>query len=268
MEKSSIMPVGRIAPFGGREETHRNVTSTQTEFEFDVALSFAGEDRDKAELLADALRKRRVRIFYDRYEQHNLWGRDLFAVLTEIYQNKCRFCLMLLSKHYLISHWPRLERRAAQARELFSGDNEFVLPVRLDNSVIPGVLPTTAYLRWNSSSPADIVEHLCRKILSAGVSGSINALECFWWQDLLSRNELASAPRPAHLIKGSHIEEDPAGCDADIYDAWCGQSMAGYHFHSDIEGKRGLLGQARIEGYELCWDCAWLWNRAGRPIGL
>jgi hypothetical protein len=38
-------------------------------YEFDVALSFAGEDRQVAESLADGLRNFGVRVFYDRYEQ-------------------------------------------------------------------------------------------------------------------------------------------------------------------------------------------------------
>jgi hypothetical protein len=247
------------------EEGNLRVKRAKTEFEFDVAISFAGKDRSKAKSLADALKKSNFRVFYDQDELHQLWGKDLFSVLTEVYQKKCRFCLMLLSKNYRVARWPGLERRAAQARQLFGRDSDFILPVRLDNSVIPGVLPTAAYLPWTNGSPGDIVELLRKKALSEVASESINSLECFWYQDLLQRNKLANDPRPAHIVKATHIDEDPAGCEADIYDAWCGESMEGYYFHNDIEGKRGLLAQARLEGYELCYQCAWLWNRAGQP---
>src|ERR1700730_12074365 len=41
--------------------------------EFDVALSFAGEDRQVAESLANDLVEFGVRVFYDRHEQASLW---------------------------------------------------------------------------------------------------------------------------------------------------------------------------------------------------
>ena len=47
--------------------------------EFDVALSFAGEDREYAEALADLLNSGGYTIFYDKYEQADLWGKDLYV---------------------------------------------------------------------------------------------------------------------------------------------------------------------------------------------
>lgn len=45
--------------------------------EYDVALSFAGEDRDYAGQVAEQLVELGVTVFYDRFEQVNLWGKDL-----------------------------------------------------------------------------------------------------------------------------------------------------------------------------------------------
>jgi hypothetical protein len=44
-------------------------------YEFDVALSFAGEDRANAERLAKLLRESNVRVFYDEFVKATLWGR-------------------------------------------------------------------------------------------------------------------------------------------------------------------------------------------------
>src|ERR1017187_8876977 len=57
----------------------------------DVAISFAGEDRARAEDLANALRKMSVRVFYDADEKAQLWGKDLYADLTELYRNRAQF---------------------------------------------------------------------------------------------------------------------------------------------------------------------------------
>lgn len=42
------------------------------EYKYDVALSFAGEDRHHAEKLAKILKSRGYRVFYDKYEQATL----------------------------------------------------------------------------------------------------------------------------------------------------------------------------------------------------
>ena len=44
-------------------------------FEFEVALSFAGEDRSYATQLASILRRRGVEVFFDEYQKHTLWGK-------------------------------------------------------------------------------------------------------------------------------------------------------------------------------------------------
>ena len=46
--------------------------------EFDIALSFAGEDRSWAEKLATLLKARGVRVFYDEFFQSTLWGKNLY----------------------------------------------------------------------------------------------------------------------------------------------------------------------------------------------
>lgn len=126
---------------------------------YDVAVSFAGEDRRLAEALADALRRRGVPVFYDGYEKAALWGKDLYTHLSDLYRNRARYCILLLSEHYARKVWTRHEREAAQARA-FAENREYILPVRLDDTEIPGVLPTTGYLRWppeNEESLADAV---------------------------------------------------------------------------------------------------------------
>ncbi len=62
--------------------------------EFDVALSFAGEDRAYVEMVAEQLTARGISVFYDKYEEADLWGKDLFEHLTEVYQHKARYMLM------------------------------------------------------------------------------------------------------------------------------------------------------------------------------
>ena len=52
--------------------------------QFDVALSFAGEDRKYVEKVADMLRRMDIKVFYDKYEAETLWGKNLYYHLADV----------------------------------------------------------------------------------------------------------------------------------------------------------------------------------------
>jgi hypothetical protein len=107
--------------------------------DYDVCLSFAGEDRGYVQAVAHALHQRAVRVFYDEYEQAVLWGKDLYVHLDDIYRRRARYCVVFISEHYGKKLWTSHERRSAQARA-FSEATEYVLPARFDDAEIRGVL--------------------------------------------------------------------------------------------------------------------------------
>jgi hypothetical protein len=131
--------------------------------EFDVALSFAGEDRTYVEAVADVIRQMGLRVFYDKYEAISLWGKDLYTHLQEIYFNRARYTVIFISKHYKKKLWTNHERESAQARA-FQEHKEYLLPVRFDNTQIPGILPTTGYINLNKISPENLAEMIKQKI--------------------------------------------------------------------------------------------------------
>ncbi|MFZ2991213.1 TIR domain-containing protein, partial [Ideonella sp.] len=53
---------------------------------YQVALSFAGEDRPYVSEVAAHLAEHGVKVFYDEYERVSLWGKDLYTHLSEIYR--------------------------------------------------------------------------------------------------------------------------------------------------------------------------------------
>lgn len=132
-------------------------------YEYDIAISFAGEDRNIAVKIADSLSKRDVRVFYDAYEKVDLWGTNLYDHLTEIYSKKAQFCLIIISEHYARKLWTNIERQAAQARA-FTENEVYILPLKLDNTEIKGILSTVGYLNFKDYSISDIVTMLKRKL--------------------------------------------------------------------------------------------------------
>jgi hypothetical protein len=137
-------------------------------FDYDVAISFAGADRKYAELLAEALRVVGVAVFYDQFDQAALWGKNLHAYLTELYYLRSKYCVVFLSTNYGRQGWTRLELDAALARE-FEDGQEYILPIRLDDTVIPGILPTRGYLDWRQYSVESVVDMIRTRLANSAL---------------------------------------------------------------------------------------------------
>ena len=133
------------------------------EYEYDVALSFAGEDRQHVEALAELLENNGYKVFYDKYERAQLWGKNLYTHLSSVYKDKARYCVTFLSDHYARKLWANHELESAQARA-FEENEEYILPVRLDDTEIPGILPTVGYLDLRSTSIDEIYQALVEKL--------------------------------------------------------------------------------------------------------
>ena len=115
------------------------------EFKYDLAVSFAGEDRAIVERFVKLLQSAGLDVFYDADEQGELWGKDLYVHLDDVYKHKARFCVMFISEPYAKKRWTNHERQSAQERA-FNENREYILPVRLDDTAIPGIRGTVGYL--------------------------------------------------------------------------------------------------------------------------
>lgn len=136
---------------------------TENHFQYDIGLSFAGEQREYVEQVADELNSHGVRVFFDDYERHVLWGKDLYAHLSEVYQHLCRFCIIFVSKEYADKVWPSRERQSAQARAI-EDKQEYILPARFDHTPIPGLLDTVGYIDLNQTSPLQLSDLIVAKL--------------------------------------------------------------------------------------------------------
>jgi hypothetical protein len=119
--------------------------------DFDIALSFAGEERDYVDRVANLLKERGVKVFYDLFEEADLWGKDLYVHLSEVYHKRARFTVMFISDAYAKKLWTNHERKSAQARA-FQEAQEYILPARFDDTDIPGVLSTVGYVSLKNRS--------------------------------------------------------------------------------------------------------------------
>lgn len=126
-------------------------------------MSFAGEDREYVEAVATTLEDSIIKVFYDKFEQVYLWGKDLYTHLDEVYRNNARFCVIFISENYRRKNWTNHERESAQARK-FREKQEYILPARFDNTEIPGFRPTTAYINLQNYTPQQFAQLIIKKL--------------------------------------------------------------------------------------------------------
>lgn len=135
----------------------------KTAFEYDVALSFAGEDREFVEACAEILRSLNVNVFYDNYEKEILLGKNLYSYLADIYQNRARFAVVFISKAYKEKRWTKHELEYITARK-FRQDNEYLLPIKLDDTDLNEIPATTGYLQGDT--PLNVAITIAKKLNS------------------------------------------------------------------------------------------------------
>src|SRR5580700_4265139 len=119
---------------------------------WDVALSFAGAQRDYVEQVAQALKAQGVRCFYDADEQIDLWGKYLAEELPAIYGEQAASVVVFVSAEYAAHDWTRLEHRSALARAVRER-REYVLPARFDDTPLPGLLSDMVTVDLRGRSP-------------------------------------------------------------------------------------------------------------------
>ncbi|NIA12336.1 MAG: TIR domain-containing protein [Nitrospiraceae bacterium] len=139
----------------------------QSIFEYDIALSFAGEDREIAEDIANALIIEGVKVFYDRFHKIDMWGKKLTNYFSEVYGPKARFVMPLISKHYRIKDWTDFEFSIAR-NEAKNRKREFILPVKLDSTKVVGIHEDVVYLDYETESSDGIVDAVLKKLSKKG----------------------------------------------------------------------------------------------------
>jgi hypothetical protein len=187
---------------------------TERHYQCDVAVSYAGEDKERVEPIALLLEQHGLTVFYAGFSKAELWGKDLPTYLAEVFKDKARYCIVFLSARYAQKAYPTHELRAALARAM-EQKREYLLPIRLDDTEVPGVLPTVGYLDLRQESAETIVQCVLAKLgrpsrqeFHAGLAAAIMAgrvPDISWAQDIYA------------AVKG--VDWDDASCRSDFLQA-------------------------------------------------
>lgn len=105
------------------------------DFEYDFAVSFAGENRELALEITQQLSLLDAHVFYDEHFETNFLGGAWSAQFERIFGRDSRLVICLLDQHYREKIWPTFERECFLPR-VPDGD---VIPVFLDDTSFVGI---------------------------------------------------------------------------------------------------------------------------------
>ena len=165
MARTYVQFLAGYGPLPASDEESRN-DDAKTANEFDVALSFAGEDRRDAESIAGMLTREGFSVYYDEYVTAQVWGQRLTEHLSNVYGRRAKFCVIFVSKNYAKKVWPRVELEAALRRS-YEENREYILPLRLDDSDLPEIADDVHYVDLRDAGYDRVVSLLKEKLSAA-----------------------------------------------------------------------------------------------------
>lgn len=236
-------------------------------FEYEIALSFAGEQRSQAVAVAECLKRAGVSVFYDEHEKAKIWGKNLYDYLSDVYQNKAKFCVIFASKEYADKAWTNHERQNAQARAIKNKGAEYILPVRFDSTEIPGLLPTISYLDFEREGVDGICSALLSKLGKNSVTSSSvsQTLSCSLSSRALinAGDGRGAAPEAETCAWGSEINLSVIGSDNDSFFSQLRheQSNVVVAYAFDVAMAKPMAATRRVLNSRVTWDLAFAPSR-------
>ena len=121
-------------------------------FEYDVVIAFSAADRSTAEEFARLLAERNIKSSLDELNAPDVGSMQPAAHLAEIFGRKARYYLLLISQSFPHTNWRDVQPLTGPAH------GSSVLPVRLDDTDLPGLENSTEVKDLRSHSKQDIVD--------------------------------------------------------------------------------------------------------------
>lgn len=118
------------------------------DFEYDFAISFAGENRNLAREIAQQLAMLDAHVFFDEQFETNFLGRAWSAQFERIFSRDSRLVVCILDRHYREKIWPTFERECFLPR-VPSGE---VIPIFLDDTAFVGIPQDLIGIKFNGNT--------------------------------------------------------------------------------------------------------------------
>ena len=139
------------------------MTGAKRPHTFDYAISFSAECRSVAKGLAEQLTALGAVVFYDEFYRGHLLGKRMDHEFAWLFGPGTRFFVPIVSAFYVERPWPQHEWAIAR-REAENRKEEFILPVRVDDSILVGLPDTVGYVDLRRHPVNKVAELLIEKL--------------------------------------------------------------------------------------------------------
>jgi hypothetical protein len=131
---------------------------------YDVALSFAEENRAFVDHVTQLLKKQGIKVFYDNDLRTHSWGKELKNYLDRAYRLRAKFCVVFVSDDYERKRWTKFEIERANASAYFQKNKAYVLPYLLDDSVYTKQFLEVGCLTYRTHDVYQLVDAIIEKL--------------------------------------------------------------------------------------------------------
>jgi hypothetical protein len=122
--------------------------------EYDLAFSFAGEDREYVKTVKEACVRLGLSVYYDEDRKIDQWGKSFIGEQRKVYSGyKTKHFVPFISQHYFAKPIPTDEFKSALMES--TKRSQYILPIKLDDSEVSVeyLHRDTQYLKKTDYSP-------------------------------------------------------------------------------------------------------------------
>ncbi|MFL6145092.1 MAG: hypothetical protein ACJ72N_24905 [Labedaea sp.] len=146
--------------------------SAKVSQDYDIAVSFATEQRDYVERTVAAARALGLLVFYDRDMSNAWWGSNFLLEQRKIYGQRALHFVPFISTEYLAAPHPLDQFSYAMMRAI-ERRNRYILPVLVGSVVVPPEMlhPHVGYLRAEEHTPEQLAAYMKIAVDSSRTAG-------------------------------------------------------------------------------------------------
>ena len=219
-------------------------------YTFDFSVSCSGDCRAQAKELAKLLVDKGTIVFYDEFYLAHLLGKRLDNEFSWVFGAGTRFFVPFVSTAYARKPWPQYELGVAR-REAEKRQGEFILPLRVDDTLLPGLPETVCYLDLRHMGLREVADFLFQKLASSTAESACLSQPQDWVATFgLSMDDLEGA------VLSSEAPSDYATlCD------WLTEELMNRLTHTPLENIRDIrVVEDLRSGETLSVRVRFVWN--------
>ena len=165
-------------------------------YKYQIGLSYASEQKKKAERLYNLLKEKGVNVFFAEKESSEFIGKDLFTTLINIYKNECKYIIAIISDEYIQKDYTNQELSVALERN--NNGERCLIPVYTTKKRYRKISDDYYYIDANQKTEYEIVNEIIKLLNNNSIKNLNDNL--FPYSKLQKEATLLKIPRDYQIF--------------------------------------------------------------------